>query len=215
MSGPRDFIRDYGEVFDIRRGDGSTQAQGLKQSKARKHVQFLDSADVRVGDILYGTVSRNEFRVTEIERQDYRRFGIIINAYYENLNRAPEPAAPTSVNTINVGTMTNSALQQASPGAQQILSLDTEHRVTAQEIVAELLEKIHELGLDGKQEQEVVAEAETVKAQLKLEKPKSFIIKECLNGIKGTLQSAMKAGGTDLGPWFIKRIEDVLSCWQS
>ena len=81
MSGPQDFIHDYGEMFDIRRGGRSTQAQGLKQSKGRKHVQFLDSADVRIGDVLYGTVSRNEFRVIEVERQDYRRFGIIINAY--------------------------------------------------------------------------------------------------------------------------------------
>ena len=117
MSGPQGFIHEYGEVFEVRRTGGSTQAQGLKQSTGRKHVQFLDSADVKVGDILYGTISGNEFRVIEVERQDYRQFGIIINAYYENVNRAAEPPRLTSVNTIHVGTMTNSALQQGSPGA--------------------------------------------------------------------------------------------------
>jgi hypothetical protein len=147
MSGPQDFIYEYGEMYEIRRDGGSTRAQGLKQSKGREHVQFLPSADVKVGAMLHGTVSGNDFRVIEIERQDYKRFGVIVNAYYENFHRIAEPTAVTSGNTINVGTMTNSSLQQASPGASQRLSVSAESRVTAQDIVTELLAKIHELGV--------------------------------------------------------------------
>jgi len=210
MDGPQSFIHRQGEVYEIRRGEYVCRAKGLVHPKGRKHISFLPDADVQLDDILFGTVSKNRFRVIEIERQGYEEFGVVINAYYENLDRIIPPNKSTSVNTVSIQTMTNSTLQQASPGAVQNLYLKNETKANVQEFVSELLARIEELGLNEKGQEEVVVHAETAQAHLKLEKPKAVIVQSCLEGIKDTIQSAVKTGATGFGAWAISQIEHIL-----
>ena len=129
MDGPQGFIHRQGEIYEIKRGENVSQAKGLVHPKGRKHISFLPEADIQLEDVLFGTVSRNKFRVIEVERQNYEEFGVVINAYYENLDRIAPPERTTSVNTVNIGTMANSTLQQASPGAVQNLFLNSSFQV--------------------------------------------------------------------------------------
>ncbi len=210
MDGPHGFIHRQGEVYEIRRGDNVCRAKGLVHPKGR-YLDFLPDVDVQLNDVLYGTVSKNRFRVIEIERQSYAEFGVVIKAYYENLDRVVPPEKASSANTVNIHTMTNSTLQQASPGAVQNLSLKNETKANVQEFVNELLARVEELGLNDKDKEEVVVHAETAKAQLKLEKPKAVIVAGCLEGIKDVVQAGVKTGATGVGAWALTHLQHLLS----
>jgi len=213
MAGPQDFIESDGELYEIRRGDSVCRAKGLVLGKGqgRKHIIFLPETDVQLEDVLYGTISKNRFRVIEIERPNYGDFGVVIKAYIENLDRIVPPDKATSRNTINIHTMTNSALQQASPGAVQNLYLKTETKADVQEFVNELLARVEELGLNDKDKEEVVVHAETAKSQLKLEKPKAVIVEGCLEGIKEIVQAGVKTGATGAAAWALSHLQQLMS----
>lgn len=209
MHGPHGFIHREGEIYEIRRGDQVRRAKALVHLNAG-YLDFLPDADVRLDDVLYGTVSKNRFRVLEIKRQSYAEFGVVIKAYYENLDRIVPPEKATSMNTVNIHTMTNSSLQQASPGAVQNLYLKSETKANVQEFVDELLARVEELGLNDKDKQEVVVHAETAKSQLKLEKPKAVIVEGCLEGIKDIVQAGVKTGAVGFGAWALSQLQHLL-----
>ena len=73
------------------------------------------------------------------------------------------------------------------------------------------MSRVEELGLSEKDQNEVVAHAETAQTQLKLEKPKPIIIQGCLEGIKETIQGAVKTSMTGFATWALGQIEHILS----
>src|SRR5271166_1719958 len=114
----------------------------------------------------------------------------------------------------NCCTMANSSLQQASPGAVQNLFLKNETKADAKEFVRELLSRIEELGLNEKDQDEIVVHAQTAETQLKLKKPKPIIVQGCLEGIKETIQGAVKTSMTGFATWALSQIEHILSSGQ-
>lgn len=122
-----------------------------------------------------------------------------------------KPEQDRSSNVANVGSMVNSAFQQASPGASQYLTIASpEVKSDAGELVTEILEAIDGIGLDEQQMSDVRAEAETIQAQMKLEKPKSLVIKACLEAIKGILMGIVMTEGKALGASIVEKINEVL-----
>ena len=114
-------------------------------------------------------------------------------------------------NVVKVGSMTNSALQQDSPGASQNLNIgSTGPKAETDQVVNEVLAAIEQLGLDEGQKAEMRAEAETIQAQMKLEKPKPLVIKACLEGIKGIILGGAMVEGRKLGAILVEKINDLV-----
>ena len=115
-------------------------------------------------------------------------------------------------NVVKIGSMVNSALQQDSPGASQNLSIGTTQvKADADQVLSEVLAAIDQLGLNEGQKAEMRAEAETIQAQMKLEKPKPVVIKACLEAVKGIILGGALAEGRKLGAVLAEKISDILS----
>jgi len=114
-------------------------------------------------------------------------------------------------NVVSVGSMMNSALQQDSSGASQNLSIGTTGpKAETDQILNEVLAAIEQLGLDEGQKAELRAEAETIQAQMKLEKPKPLVIKACLEGLKGIILGGAIIEGRKLGAILVDKINDLV-----
>lgn len=89
----------------------------------------------------------------------------------------------------NIGSMSNSQLQQHSPAAMQNLNvgIDLQQVLAA---VTEIRARQEELGLSSEEASELNAELTTIELQSRSPKPKGTIIKEALKSIKAILEGA-------------------------
>lgn len=105
------------------------------------------------------------------------------------------PDRPTAhfppVNIINIGTMTNSQIQQGSTGATQSMSL-TEGELSAARVLIDLLsERQADLDrLDRDVAEELQAEMQTLQAQLSSPKPKRSVVSEAAKTIRAIIEGA-------------------------
>jgi len=115
------------------------------------------------------------------------------------------PQASTIHNTVNVGTMHSSAIQQGSPGATQSVTITAHDRDDVEKILTAVAGLLGQLS--PTYAEELQDEVDTIKLQLKKQEPKRSIIKECLGTIQTSLTSiATKAiasgsalAATDIG----------------
>lgn len=112
-------------------------------------------------------------------------------------NALSNPEEPTQyfppVNIIHVGKMINSQVQQASPGAQQMIAISIQLQQDIKKFLEELKESMDKIELNLEQKSDVNAEICTIEAQMKSTKPKSSMVRESLKSIKNILEGA--AGG--------------------
>lgn len=110
--------------------------------------------------------------------------------------------------------MTNSAIQQASPGAVQSLTFTQENRNEVQEIVDAIRTTIEQLDLGKEEKSDLLADAESIQAQLKKTKPNTSLIHSCLEGVKTGLTkvatSAASSSAAALANGLIERIGNYL-----
>ncbi len=104
-----------------------------------------------------------------------------------------EPEKPTRyfppVNLIHItGNVVNSAIQQASPEASQVLTINEAHTQDILTVLAQIKAHIDEVGLAPAAKQDLHAEVATVEAQLKNSRPKPGIISECLKSARTILE---------------------------
>jgi hypothetical protein len=95
---------------------------------------------------------------------------------------------------INVGSMRNSAIQQDSPGATQNYQVSVEQQTEMKAVVEGLLQLIDQLQLSQPDQDEIIADATTVKAQLTSSKPKWAIVTACLGDIRKKVIDLSVAG---------------------
>ena len=111
--------------------------------------------------------------------------------------------------------MNNAAIQQQSPGAAQSLTFNQGHRNYVEEIVAAIVSAIDELGLGDDDRSDLLADAETIQAQLKKSSPNPSLIRSCLEGLKSGLSkaatSAASSGTAALAKGFIDKLGQFLS----
>ena len=114
------FILKDGEFFEVWR-DNQTAfiAKGLRNT-ARKYIGFPPGTTIRPDDVLLGQLSRTEFRVIDVDSTVVRGRIFQVKAFYEDKSQMKKE--PT--NSITIGTMVNSALQQGSAGATKSLSVE-------------------------------------------------------------------------------------------
>ena len=102
------------------------------------------------------------------------------------------PTKPTlhfiPVNQINIGTMHNSAIQQATTNSTQNFHVTTNHVSELRELINELKAVIGKAEFPKEQREELQAEITTLEAQSNSPKPKSSIILETLKSAKAILE---------------------------
>jgi len=105
-----------------------------------------------------------------------------------------DPGTPTyhfqSGNTIYVGQMTGSQIQQASPEATQVVAIGEDRYEELKEIIQSLKDSIDQLGIEPQQKDDLQAEIRTMDAQMSSSKPKAAIITECLSSIRVIIEGA-------------------------
>lgn len=121
----------------------------------------------------------------------------------------------TTSSNIEVGSMTNAAIQQSSPGATQSLTFTSQKKVDVAEIVKEMVALLDKLGLSADLEKEAKADIGTVQAQMTKVEPSPGIIKEALKSLKNVLEgatnSAAAAGMTEAVHALIEKIKSILA----
>ena len=117
------------------------------------------------------------------------------------------PDTPTChfppVNIISIGQMVNSQIQQASPEATQVVTIDERRYEELKQVIQSLRESIDKLGLEPLQKSDLQAEIQTIEVQMSSSKPKATIISECLGSIRRILEGA---GGSVLASILLSKI---------
>ena len=107
-----------------------------------------------------------------------------------------KPEAPTShfpasvVNYINVGTMTNSNIAQASSGSNQTITINQEVKQDLADLTNTLKKFLDSQELQQDKKDELRSDISTIESQLESPKPKTGILSESLSSAKGILESA-------------------------
>jgi hypothetical protein len=127
------------------------------------------------------------------------------------------PQAATVHNTLNVGTMSNSAIQQGSIGASQGVTISTQEWANADKILVAISSLIGQLILSPAEATDLNAEIETIKSQLKKSEPKRSIISECFKSVKSSLESvagkALAAGAATATPEVVHQVNAMITAW--
>jgi hypothetical protein len=117
------------------------------------------------------------------DQRGYTDREIIIRALL-NRDRAINPHKPVSQHTINVGTMTGSAIQAGTQESHITINFAGNE---VQSLVRKIRASMDEIELGDGAKAEMNADLATIETQLQSPHPKSIIISECLSTIKTIL----------------------------
>ena len=95
-----------------------------------------------------------------------------------------------AVNIINVGTMTNSVIQQSSPSGAQNINFGAEEKADLKSFLLELKQSLDQLNLASDEQNEIIADINTAEVQVDSPKPKTNILRESLKSIRAILEGA-------------------------
>lgn len=109
-----------------------------------------------------------------------------------------EPDQPTEhfapINVVYAGTITNSPIQQGSPGATQSLHiLEQNNLQQLKAFLQSLKESVDHLGLSNDERAEIEADIQTVEVQITSPKPKQEVVKPGLSSIRRILEGSASA----------------------
>lgn len=184
------FIKKYGEQFTVRRSGRNFKAAGLtRDDESPPYIAFEPGTDIQVADELRGDASGNAYRIVRVDHDVAHGRPFQLRAFIDQ-QIAQLPGG------IQIGSMVNSAIQQNSPGAVQMITITDEQRVVTSRIVDDVYSVLPQLNLGPEDYNDLSAELETIKAQLKLSNPKSTTLRESLGNVKSILETTAAAGGT-------------------
>lgn len=94
------------------------------------------------------------------------------------------------INIISIGQMTDSQIQQASPGASQVITFSDDQLDSVKELTKLIKESFKKFNLQQQQLDDLRTDIQTIEAQMSKSKPKAIIITESLKSIRTILESA-------------------------
>jgi len=106
-------------------------------------------------------------------------------SFTEKEKQAAHSVSYQTVN--NIGSMSNSQLQQDSPNANQTLTINTDLG-EVQKFIGNLKGQYAQLALNASEKEELQAEIATLEHQLKSPNPKQIIVKESLKSVRAILE---------------------------
>ncbi len=149
---------------------------GFEGEATQLITQYLKGEGLIVFKTLGGGIGITHYGVKEVE------------------DALSHPDRPTlyfpPVNIINVQSMVNSNIQQASPAAVQDVDYSEENIASLRTVLGEIESKLGELKLSAEKKEEFAADLASLKGQLASPKPKSGIIRETLKSIRAILDGA-------------------------
>jgi hypothetical protein len=123
--------------------------------------------------------------------------GISHQGIYEVEEALSKPNKPThhfpALNIISIGSigqMIGSPIQQASPGVEQVITINEHKYEELQKVMQSLRGFIDNLGLSLQQKSDLKAEIQTIEGQMTSSKPKSLVMTQCLDSIRNILEGA-------------------------
>jgi len=111
----------------------------------------------------------------------------------ENPDQPTEHFLP--INIIQVDTMIGSQIQQGSPGATQVVTINEVEKKELEEIIQSLKESGDQLNLKEQEKIDFQANIETIEAQMSSPKPRKPIIIETLKAILASAAGTLLASG--------------------
>lgn len=151
------------------------QTLGFDREDTSRIVQYLSGEYLLEHKYLGGGIGITHHGVVEVE------------------NALSSPDTPTHyfppVNVINVGTMIGSTIQQGSPEATQFASFENQLG-SIRDFVQNVRSNLNELELPDAAHQDLIAELDTLDAQMQTSRPKQSILSECLLSVRTILEGA-------------------------
>lgn len=99
------------------------------------------------------------------------------------------------INVIQIGTMSHSQIQQGSPGATQVVTINEVEKKELEEIIQSLKESGDQLNLKEQEKVDFQANIETIEAQMSSSKSRKPIIIETLKAILASAAGTLLASG--------------------
>jgi len=158
----------------------------LKENDARTIVQYL------VGENLL-EITTHGFNIPSYSDASLyiKHKGVVEVEQALSKPESPTIHFPASVvNNINIGTMTNSNISQASSGVNQMITINPETKQDLLDLINTLKEFLENEELRREQKDELSSDISTIESQINSPKPKTRIISESLSSAKNILESA-------------------------
>ena len=178
---------------------------GLDENDARVTVQYLNGEELL-------EITTHGFNVPSyLDASLYiKHKGIMEVEQALSKPESPTPHFPASVvNYINVGTMTNSNIAQASSGSNQSITISQEVKEDLTELTKMLKTFLDSQEIQQDKREELRSDISTIESQLESPKPKKGILSESLSSAKGILESASSIAVT-VAP-VVAQITSILS----
>ena len=157
----------------------------LKENDARTIVQYL------VGEDLL-EITTHGFNIPSYSDASLyiKHKGVVEVEQALSKPESPTIHFPASVvNNINIGTMTNSNISQASSGVNQTITINPETKKEIIDLINTLKEFLENEELRQEQKDELSSDISTIESQINSPKPKTGIISESLSSAKNILES--------------------------
>ena len=163
-----------------------SESLNLKEDESRVIIQYL------VGENLLEITSHG-FNVPSYSDASLyiKHKGVVEVEQALSKPESPTPHFPASVvNNINIETMTNSNISQASSDVNQTITISPETKKELTVLVNTLKEFLAKEDLKQEQKDEMISDISTIESQINSPKPKSAIITASLSSAKNILESA-------------------------
>lgn len=181
---------DTGAVFNMWEVGSELK---LDRNETSQIVDYLIGENLIESRALGGGISLTHWGVKEVEQA------------IENPSKPTEHFLP--LNIINIGTMTNSTLQQGTTNSTINFTYNTQTAVDIEKIVSQLNDIKDSLNLSNELQNELISELQTIEIQKNSSKPKSIIITESLKSIRTILESV---AGSAMTPVIIDQISKLI-----
>jgi bacterioferritin-associated ferredoxin len=166
-----------GTEMIIKGGFELGEALGLSEQDTHKVVQYLKGENL-----------------LKVHTAGPDAISIVHNGIKEVEEALEHPDKPTQhflpINIIHIGTMSNSTVQQGTVQSNQSVVVNTTVAGELKALAAEIREAVGRLGLIEDQQKDLLAEIDTLSAQLSMSKPKASIVGECVKSIRSILEAA-------------------------
>jgi hypothetical protein len=188
-----DRLRVMKAVFDTSGGSETVvvrTAPDLQQRLGLSFQELADACNYLVGEgLIVAMIEVAEFPAPIGVQITHKG----IDEMEQTLEAPTEPTQhfPPAVSVINIhGSVIGSPIQSGSPGAQQEVSVGDLNLDAVHEFLGQYAAQAAGLDLPVAAAEEMAAEIDTVKAQLRSPKPKHRIIRESLHSIRAILENA-------------------------
>jgi len=187
----KDSNGDIGAMFNMWEVGEELQ---INRNDTRQIVDYLTGENLIESRALGGGIGLTHWGIKEVEEA------------LENPNKPTEHFLP--INIINIGSMSNSTLQQSTTNSTINFNFENHKIADLGEVINSLKDIKDTLNISVDIRKELISEIQTLESQIQSPRPKNIIISESLKTIKTVLESV---AGNALTPIIVGQITRLLT----